>query len=102
MIIGYKLYFRKDISFDPYIGIQTNSIHSLKDSEIEFKENGFCGGFIVNKYFKTKWKYYHPLIFFNNRFCNNKLSKINNELGDFHYSFDIGVGIEFGPKNERK
>jgi hypothetical protein len=100
-IFGYKFY-KKSFSFDPYFGFITSGIRSLKDDSVEFNKSGLCGGLVINKYFKLKNKNIRPLVFFNSRLNYNKLGQFNNALANYNLTFDIGLGIEFGPRWNKK
>jgi hypothetical protein len=101
IIFGYKFYNRKNtVSIDPYIGwvktdFESNSSHSIYDSRI-----GYCCGFTINRYFRTKLKNFQPFIFLNNSINFSKLGQINNELGNFYYSCEVGAGFDW--PNKRK
>jgi hypothetical protein len=101
-IFGYTFYYKKNISFDPYLGFITTGIQSLTDNEVKYNKTGFCGGLVVNKFFILKNKNIRPLVFLNSRLNYNKLGQLNNGLGNYNFTFDIGLGIEFGQKLNKK
>jgi hypothetical protein len=101
-LFGYKFYFKEDLSIDPYFGFITSSFQSLNDKKVVYTKSGNCGGFVINKYFILRKKTIRPLIFFNSRLNYNKLRQMNPDLGNYNLTFDIGLGIEFGPKWNKK
>jgi len=99
---GYKFYLSENnISIDPYLGWLKTRFVSTEGEKVTYdSKKGVCLGFSINKYFQTKSEFFQYFIFFNNRINYSGLSRINDNLGNLIYSFEIGAGFDLG-KNRR-
>lgn len=100
--MGYKFYPQKsNFSIDPYIGLLKTTIASSSGDTMYDSKKNFCLGLSLNKYFKTRFRYFQYFVFINSRLNFSKLSQLNTNLGSLYYTAEIGLGIDIGRKRNK-
>jgi hypothetical protein len=96
--IGYSFLLPDQrLSIDPYIGLHKTFIENDNGKTSFGSQLGYCGGAYLYYYNKpilngkVQWYY-----FLNNQLSFTQLYKLNNQLGNIYYSFQIGFGVRWG------